>query len=335
MSAADARGAARRGALQDWFDRWKHQAGSPIWAVFVGLFIIAWIAVSAHGQSFLSVDNIRNMLVRSVALGVVAVGQSLVILAGSIDLSVAYLISVSAVLATHQMHGQPGNVAPAVFLVLLIGVAAGLANGLLVTRVKVNAFMATLGTGLVMRGFLEDSFNNVAGSVPRGFQRLGYNSIGPIPYAVLLFAVIAAGAWYLVRRTRFGYHLMAVGGDEETSRVSGVRSGRVIVLAHVLCSVVAVIAGLFLASRVGSAAPWLGPNGRYDLDSVAAVVLGGTAIMGGRGSVLGTVGGVLVLAVVDNTLNQFGVNSFVQDIVRGAILVAAVAVYSFRNRRTV
>jgi len=150
---------------------------------------------------------------------------------------------------------------------------------------------------------------------------------------VLLFAAMAAGAWFLVRRTRFGYHVMAVGGNEETTRLSGVRSERVIVLAHVLCSVAAVISGLFLVSRVGSAAPWIGPDGRYDLDSVAAVVLGGTAIMGGRGSVLGTVGGVLVIAVVDNALNQFGVNTFVQDIVRGVILIAAVAAYMARRPR--
>jgi len=267
-----------------------------------------------------------------VALGIVAVGQSLVILAGSIDLSVAYLISVTAVMTSYVMQGHGSRTGLAIAVVIGIGIAAGLANGLLITRVKVNAFMATLATGLVMRGALEDSFSNYTGAVTSGFQQLGYNSLGPVPYAVLLFAVAAAVAWYLVRHTRFGYHLMAVGGDEETARLSGVRSGRVIVLAHVLCSLCAVLSGLFLVSRLGQGAPWVGPDGRYDLDSVAAVVLGGSALMGGRGGVLGTVGGVLVLAVVDNALNQFGANNYVHDIVRGTILVAAVAAYSFRRR---
>ncbi|WP_394828548.1 ATP-binding cassette domain-containing protein [Pendulispora albinea] len=313
--------------------RWARGAATPIWVVFAILFAVASVAVSARGQPFFSVDNVRNMLVRSVALGLVAVGQSVVVLGGSIDLSVAYLISVAAVLASHIMQGQPANVAPAILLVLAMGAAVGLVNGLLVTRMRVNAFMATLGMGLLMRGVLENSFAHGTGSVPPVFQSLGYSGIGPVPYAVLLLGAMAAGAWLLVRRTRFGYHLMAVGGDEETTRVSGVRSDRVIVLAHVLCSLAAVISGLFLVSRVGSAAPWIGPDGRYDLDSIAAVVLGGTALTGGRGSVLGTVGGVLVLAVVDNALNQFGVNTFVQDVVRGVILVSAVAAYTLRRRR--
>ncbi|WP_394840221.1 ATP-binding cassette domain-containing protein [Pendulispora rubella] len=302
----------------------EHEKGWGIWWVLAGLFVLAWLGV---GNAFVGVDNLRNLLVRSVALGIVAVGQSLVLLAGSIDLSVAYLISVVAVLTSYEMQGQTSMIAPVVLLALGIGAGVGAVNGLLVTRVKVNAFMATLATGLLMRGALENSFTSVTGSVPQSFQQLGYSGIGPIPYAVLLFGAMAAGAWYLVRKTRFGYHLMAVGGDEETARVSGVRSARVVVLAHVACSLCAVVSALFLVSRVGSAAPWIGPNGRYELDSVGAVVLGGTAIMGGRGGILGTVGGVLVLAVVDNALNQLGVNTFVQDIARGVILIGAVAAY--------
>jgi ribose transport system permease protein len=309
--------------------------GAPIWAVFAVLFAVAWIVVDLHGEDFVTVQNVRNMLVRSVALGIVAVGQTLVILGGSLDISVAYLISVTAVMASDTMNGDPNRIPQAIGLVLAIGVAVGLVNGLLITRAKVNAFMATLGTGLILRGLLEAHFDNYAGSVPSSFQHLGYSNLGPIPYSILLFAAVAVLAWYLLRHTRFGYHLYAVGGNEEASRLSGVRSGRVLIGAHILCSLAAVLTGLFLVSRVGAGAPWVGPQGRYDLESIAAVVVGGTALMGGRGGVSGTVAGVFILAVLDNVFNQVGVNSFLKDVVRGVILVGAVAAYSYRRRRAV
>ena len=332
MSVRPRSGVGAVAAPADWRGRLRF-GGPPIWLALVVLLAADWIATAIDGGDFLTTANIRSMLVRSVALGIVAVGQTLVILAGSLDLSVAYLISVSAVAASSIMDGRTSNVPTAVVAVVAIGVAVGLVNGLIITRVKVNAFMATLGTGLVMKGVLEASVNNFAGGVPRSFRDLGYRSIGPVPYSVVLLLGVFALAWALLRYTRLGYHLYAVGGGEETSRLSGVRSGRVIVTAHVLCSLCAVLTGLFLVARVGAGAPWIGPEGSYDLESIAAVVVGGTALMGGRGGVSGTLAGVLILAVLDNAFNQLGLNSYLKDVVRGAILVAAVAAYTYRLRR--
>jgi ribose transport system permease protein len=140
--------------------------------------------------------------------------------------------------------------------------------------------------------------------------------------------------WFLLRSTRFGYHVYAVGGDEDVSKLSGLRTHRTIIAAHVLCSLTAAITGLFLASRLGSGTPTVGTDGGYDLESIAAVVLGGTALTGGRGGVLGTLAGVFILAVLDNTFNQLEVNAFLKDVLRGVIIIAAVALYARRSARS-
>ena len=325
MSATTA-GTLPGGAGRVWRGIAASEAG-PIYGVLLLVALVSWIVILATGGQV----NVTTTLVRSVALGIVAVGQTLVILGGSLDLSVAYQVSVTAVMASYVMDGDPNRMWLGVAAVIGIGIAIGLANGLIITGLGVNAFITTLGTGLILRGVLNASFDNFAGEVPREFQSLGYDELGPIPYSVLLFAAVVLIAWIILRLTRFGHHLYAVGGSEETARLSGVRSARVLIGAHVLCSLTAVLTGLFIVSRLRAGAPWVGPDGNYDLESIAAVVLGGTALAGGRGGVLGTVAGVLILALLDNLFNQLEVNTFLKDILRGVIIVAAVAVYALRG----
>lgn len=306
-----------------------------IYLVLVAVLVVSYFLVDNAGGNLLTGDNIRNMLVRSVALGIVAVGQTLVILAASLDLSVAYLISVTAVLSSAIMAGDPSRVPLALAVVLAVGAAVGLLNGLLVTKGKIHPFIVTLGTGLVLRGLLSSRFSSFAGQVAPGFQtQLGYGLVAGIPISVILFAVVAVGAGYMLRSTRFGSHLYGVGGSEEIARLSGVRSDRVLIRAHVLCSLTAVLSGLFIVARLGSGAPWVGPDGGYDLESIAAVVLGGTALSGGRGGVAGTVAGVLILAVLDNVFNQLQVDPFIKQVIRGVIIILAVASYAIRAKRS-
>jgi ribose transport system permease protein len=309
----------------------SNSPATPVFGALVGVFVIAWIIVTIDGGNFVTVGNIVNMLQRSVALGIVAAGQTVVILAGSLDLSVAYVISLSSLLAAEVMNGQEANLVPGILAVLGLGVVVGLGNGLIVTKLRVNAFIATLGTGLIIKGFMDNRYNGPAGSIPSSFESLGYTRFGAIPASVFLLAAIIAGVYFLLRWTRFGFRVYAVGGDEEVSRLSGVRTHRTIIAAHVVCSVCAAVTGLFLASRLGSGTPTVGQDGGYDLESIAAVVLGGTALVGGRGGVLGTLGGVFILAVLDNTFNQLEVNAFLKDVVRGVIIIAAVAVYARRQ----
>ncbi len=143
---------------------------------------------------------------------------------------------------------------------------------------------------------------------------------------------LAVLAWWFLARTRPGYHVYAVGGDEEVARFSGIRNDRTVIIVHVLCAVAAGLAGLFLASRLGSGSPWVGTDGGYDLESIAAVVLGGTILAGGRGGVAGTIGGVFILATLDTIFDDLGMNSFFKDVVRGVVLIVAVALYARRRK---
>ncbi|MFE3450273.1 ABC transporter permease [Nonomuraea sp. NPDC059194] len=303
-------------------------------AVFVALaatIVIGGILVAIDGGNLLTMETVVGVQQRSAALGIVAVGQTLAILAGSLDLSVAYLISLSSLVAAEIM--QAGSIPGAVATVVAVSALVGLVNGVVITKLKVHAFIATLGVALIIKGVLDHLYDGPAGRVPESFQHLGYDRVGPIPVSAMLWAAVALTAWFLLARTRYGYRVYAVGGDPEVARLSGVRTDRVIILTHVLCSLCAGIAGLLLASRLGAGVPTVGTDGGYDLESIAAVVLGGTALAGGRGGVAGTVGGVLLLAVLDSVFNQLEVNSFVKDVVRGVVIVVAVAVYA-RKRST-
>ncbi len=315
--------------------QWTSRLANPVVGVYGALVlvvIVGSVLVALRGGVLLDQGGISNILVRSTALGLVAIGQTMVILTGKLDLSVAYLVGLSSLIAAETMAGDPAMIVPAVVLTLACAVGVGLVNGLVVTRLKVNAFIATLGTGLIIRGYLESSYDGPAGDVPTVFQHLGYDRIGPVPVSAVLMLGLAAVAWWFLTRTRPGYHVYAVGGDEEVARFSGVRTERTVVLAHVLCSVAAGLAGLFLASRLGAGAPWVGTDGGYDLESIAAVVLGGTILAGGRGGVVGTIGGVLILATLDTIFDDLGVNSFFKDVVRGVVLIVAVALYTRRRR---
>ncbi|WPW26906.1 ABC transporter permease [Streptomyces atratus] len=302
-----------------------------VWLAALAVTGLGWIVVAARGGDFLTVTNVVTILQNCVALGLVAVGQSAVILTGSLDLSVAYLISLGTLVAAETM--ESGSVPVAILAVLALCAAVGLANGLIVTGLKVNAFIATLGTAFILRGWIEDNYTGPAGRVPASFQHLGYDRIGPVPVSLFLLLAVAAILWLVTRRSRLGHHMYATGGDEHAARLSGVRTRRTVITAHVLCSLCVGAAALFLAARLGAGAPWAGTEARYDLESIAAVVLGGTALAGGRGGVSGTLGGVLVLAVLDSVFNQLAVDPFFKNVVRGVVIIAAVALYA-RGRRT-
>jgi ribose transport system permease protein len=305
--------------------------------VFVALALtlaVGWLIVTIGGGQLFNQPTTVSLLHVATGLGLVSVGQTLVILGGSLDLSVAYVISLSTLVAAETMDGRDGALLPAVGLALAVSAAIGLLNGVLVTMARMNAFIATVGVGLLLKGYLDNGYDGPAGSTaPALVQSLGYQRIGPVPVSFLLLLAVAAAAWFMLTRTRFGHHLIAVGGDSEVARLSGVRNNRVLVTAHVLCSLCAGLAGVYLASRLGSGAPRVGIEGLYDLESIAAVVLGGTALAGGRGGVAGTVGGVLLLASIDAIFNQLEVDAFFKQVIRGVIIIAAVAIYARRALR--
>ena len=307
----------------------------PVYIFLVVIFVFGGILDKffSDGQIFTNQAILINIIVRSVALGIVAIGQTLVIIGASIDLSVAYTISITAVMSSYIMQGNPANVPLAILVVFAIGALIGLVNGLIITKLHVNSFITTLGTSLIIKGIINATFSNYTGSVPKSFQYFGYETFGPIPVSIIVLLIVVLAGWFLLSRTKFGAHLYGVGGNDEVSRLSGLRTDRVLIGAHILCSMTAVLTGLFLVSRLQSGAPWVGPDGLYDLESVATTVVGGTALAGGKGGVWGTLAGVLIFGVLDTVFNQLGVNPYLKTVLRGAIIVLAVASYTYRSKK--
>ena len=300
-----------------------------------GLVCIAWVAIVVIGAILVAIDggnlfstgNVVDMFTRMSLLGYVAIGQTLVILCKSLDLSVGYVIASSTLMAANVMRGEPGRIMLGVLAVFALAGAIGLANGLIITKLRVNSFIATLGVGLIIRGYLDTEYKGPSGDVPNEFQNLGFDRISVFPISTLVMFATGALAIVLLRRTRTGHRFYAVGGNDEVARYSGLRTHRTIIVAHVLCSIAAGIAGLLLAARFGTGSAEVYSTG-YDLDSIAAVVLGGTSLLGGRGSIVGTIAGVGILAVLDTVFNILQVDPFFKDVLRGVIIVVAVALYA-------
>lgn len=302
-----------------------------VFAVLVVSVVAGAVITAVEGRNFFSVGNIDNVMTTMTILGLIAIGQTLVILVGSLDLSVPFVVSLSSVLAGGIMAGQTGNIVPGVVTALVVAAVFGLVNGLIVSLLHVHGFIATLGTGLVLAGFLGSNYQGSHGSAPYDFRLLDATRIGPMPIATLIMLACAVLAVLMLRRTRLGHHIYAVGGNADVARMSGVRTQVPIIAAHVICSVTAALAGLLLLARLGVGQPTVGSQGGYDLMSIAAVVLGGTLLAGGKGSIVGTIAGVGIFAVLDNVMGVMELNPFLKDVVRGIVIVVAVAVYARRD----
>jgi ribose transport system permease protein len=315
----------------------RSPTGAALPALLVALSIVAYVAAAiATGQtSQLSADGVMGLLQRTVALGFVAIGQTLVLLVGSIDLSVANVVSLAAVLASHVMNGSPDMILPGILAALAVAALIGLVNGVLVASFNVSPLIATLGMALILQGVLSTAYDHLQGSAPQIFQVLAYGKVASIPYAVLFLIVVAAAVGVVLARSVAGARLYSVGGNRLSARLSGIRTTRVIVAVHVAASIAAAIAGLYLASRLGKGTPWVGRDGGYDLDSIAVVVIGGTLLSGGKGGLAGTLAGVVVFSTIDAVFNMLQIDPFLGQILRGLIVVASVAAYTARSREHV
>ncbi|MCR1786462.1 ABC transporter permease [Nocardioides carbamazepini] len=300
-------------------------------AVLAGAVVVGTILTGIEGRNFFSTGNLRDILTATSVLGFIAIGQTLVVLGGSLDLSVPFVASLTGVVAGGVMAGESGRVVPGVLVGIALAALIGLVNGLVVSILKVHGFIATLGMGLVISGYIASTYQGNHGSAPRSFRTIGISFLGPVPVSTLIMLGCALLAIVLLRRTRLGHHLYAVGGNPEVARLSGVRTAVPVIAAHVLCSVLAGFAGLLLLARLSVGNPTIGSQGQYDLMSIAAVVLGGTVLAGGKGNVTGTLAGVAIFAVMDNVMAVMETDPFLRNVVRGVVIVAAVAVYSRRS----
>ncbi len=297
-----------------------------------------WVALAASiafgvvwVPAFATLDNATAVARLAAALGIVAVGQTFVILTAGIDLSVGMLMGLVVVLANGIMDGNPALIPAVVALGIVVGLGVGAANGLLIVATRVQPVIVTLGMLSILQGAIFVYTDRTVGAAPPEFRELAYGSLGPIPNAFLLMAAVAVVGALVLAWTPFGRYIYALGGDESNARRAGIPVARIKVGAYVVSGLAAGIAGILLAARLGSGFPLAGQG--FELNAVVAVVLGGTALSGGRGGVAGTIAAVFLLAIIGNLLNLLGISPFVQQLVNGLVIVLAVALSTAGRRR--
>jgi ribose transport system permease protein len=310
--------------------------GGPI-IMLTGLVALLWILSDG---TFVSSNNLINILKQFSVPLILAMGQTLVIINAGIDLSVASTAALSACFMgiMYTQVGMDGWLA--MLLGVVTGILVGAINGFVITKWRVPDFVATLGTYTAVRGLallLTDGYPipnygvAIPGrTMPVAVQFLGTGSVGPIPNIAIVAVIIVVATWILLNRTTLGRRFIAVGGNPEAARIAGVNVGRTKLYAYVLAGAFAAIGGILMAGRLDSANGLMAPA--MELTTIAAVVLGGTALAGGEGRVGGTVIGVAILAALSNGLNILGVSSFWQDFVTGCALVLVVALDQLRRR---
>ena len=292
-----------------------------VYAFIALLFVIG----ATQSERFMTERNLANVARQSAFLGIVALGQMLVILTAGIDLSVGSLVKVSILVSAIVMNGESANVLPAIVAALALGVVVGLVHGFLINELRIAPFIVTLASLVILRGIGLTISSSPVGKASSEVMRFYVQKIGPLPIIALLFFVLAILTTLLLRYTVFGKHLVAVGGNVEVARLSGVPVKRTRYGVYVICSLTAVVTGLLWLSRMGVGDPAIGDG--IELQTITAVIIGGTSLFGGRASVLGTLGGVLLLGITANLLVMLGVNQFIQGLIQGLIIVAAVALY--------
>jgi len=298
--------------------------------VVYGLIILLGAYTTLSSPTFLTDRNIFNILRQGTFLGTVAIGETFVILSGGIDLSVGSIIKLSVLMSGILMDGKPGNIALAVIATLAMGLAVGLVNGLLITRLRIAPFIATLGTYSVLRGIAYTITTTPKGKAAPAFLRLYDIKIGPVPLLVIFLALLLIVGIFILRRTTFGRHIYAIGGSEQVARLSGIRVDRVKIGVYVLCSMLAALTGLLYLTRAGIGDPVTGEGA--ELQAITAVILGGTSLFGGVGGLIGTLGGVLLIGLTNNILVVLNVTQYYQDLIEGLVIVGAVALYKQKRK---
>jgi ribose transport system permease protein len=298
--------------------------------VVYGLILILSVYASLLSPNFLTERNIFNVLRTAAFLGTVAIGETLVIISGGIDLSVGSVIKFAVLMSAILMDGKPENIAVAVAATLAVGAAVGLVNGLLITKARIAPFIVTLGAYSILRGVGYTVATKPVGRAAPSFLRLYDLKFGPVPLLVIFLALLIVAGIFVLRRTAFGRYIYAIGGNEQVARLSGVRVDRVKIGVYMLCGTLAALTGLLYLARSGVGDPVTGEGA--ELQAITAVILGGTSLFGGQGGLIGTLGGVLLLGLTNNVLVLLNVSSWYQELIQGLVIVGAVALYKQRRR---
>lgn len=318
----------------------------PDWQSLIqkyGIFLalaLTCLVLAVISENFLSTRNLLNVLRQTSINGVLAIGMTFVILTRGIDLSVGSVAALAGMVAGSLATTSTGSMifgatmpAPLALLAgILTGMACGAVSGVVVSRFKVPAFVATLGMLSAARGLtLLYSGGRPIAALDEGFRWIGTGTVLGIPVPILIFAAVFGLAHFVLMQTRYGRHIYAAGGNPHAAKVSGLNVSRIRFSVYVISGALAGLAGMILAARTGSALPQAGIA--YELDAIAAVVIGGTSLSGGIGRVSGTLVGALLIGVMNNGLDLLGVESYYQQVIKGVLIVAAVMLDRSKNKQ--
>jgi ribose transport system permease protein len=301
--------------------------GAAVWVIVVALVIVLSVV---RGESFWSMGNLAALLTSAVVLGLVSLGQHTVILSGGIDLSVGAMVTITTLLTAVLIDGYPIRTAPVLIGMLALGALIGLLNGVLITLLGMPPFIVTLGMLYLVNGTALWISNTPAGQVTSVLTAFARGRIGPIPYTFLVLVLAVVVMWFLLNRTVWGKQVFAVGGDLHSARAAGIATNRVLIWVYVASGLLAATAGILLAARSSVGSPTAGAG--LELSAITVVVIGGTSLLGGRGTLLGTMGGVALLALITNSITLLQFPSTVTDLIRGIIIIAAVAIFVTKRR---
>lgn len=298
-----------------------------VWVILAVLIVCCSLA----SPLFLEGENLKNVfLIQSTGLGLATLAQAIVVISGGIDLSVGAVISLLTSLAAGLYRAHPGLHPAWVALYLVaLGAATGAVNGLVVVRMRVTPFMATLATMSLFQGAVLFYAPRTIGGIPRSYRFISDGSVLGVPFSIVLLAAVLAACQLLMRRNRLGRHIYAVGADPYVAGISGIPVQRTRFLAYLVAGALVGIAATFMTARMGGGGPKVGVG--YELDSITAVVIGGVSLSGGAGSLVGTLAGVLILGVFYNLMNLLSVNAYLQIVLKGLVLVLAVFFYAKRR----
>ncbi|EDS77680.1 ribose ABC transporter permease [Clostridium massiliodielmoense] len=296
----------------------------------LGLLVLC-IVMAILSPRFLTVPNIKNVLTQVSVNAIIAIGMTFVILTGGIDLSVGSTLAISGAVAATLIKANC-SILVAIIVAIIVGIIVGLVNGVVIAKGKIQAFIATLATMTVFRGVTQVYTNGTPVSkLGEAFGKIGNTEIIGIPLPVVITIAVFLVAFYVLNETRCGRYIYALGGNEDSARLSGINTTKMKMLVYVISGVTAAISGVVVTSRIGSASAIAGTG--YELDAIAAVVLGGTSLAGGEGSIAGTIIGALIIGVLNNGLNLLNVSPYYQLIVKGLVILLAVMVDRKANKK--
>lgn len=286
-------------------------------------FILLCAILSFSTSKFLQISNMVNILRQISISSVLAIGVTFVVITGGIDLSLGSVVAITGVMTAKFAHPDTYSIIVPILIGLAVGVVIGLFVGTLVTFGKVPSFIVTLGVMTVARGgALIIAEGRPISNLSKDFQFIGGGEFFGIPFSIIIMVVVFFIALFVLNKTKFGRYVYAIGGNEEAARACGIKVNKTKMLVYVICSCLAGLAGIVQTSRIAVGQPSIGEG--YEMDAIAAVVIGGVSLSGGKGTVIGTIVGALIIGVLNNGLDLLNVSSYWQSVVKGLIIIGAV-----------